>query len=50
MVLLAVYEPMEVDALGDYGCRYRMQVCNPHSTHTNNMGLTGLAASASQCD
>jgi hypothetical protein len=27
-----------------------MRVCNPHSTRTRDMGLTGLPAFAGQCD
>jgi len=37
-----VYEPVWVGATGDCRCRYGMQVCNPHSTCTHDMGLTGL--------
>jgi len=32
----------QVGAMGDCGCGYGMWVCNPHSTHTCDMGLTGL--------
>jgi len=37
-----VYEPVWVGATGDCGCGYGMWVCNPHSTCTHDMGLTGL--------
>jgi len=52
-----VYKPVQVGAMGDCGCGYRMWVCNPHSTHTCEHGfdgsqhrLMGLLAFASQCD
>jgi len=45
-----VYKPMRVGATGDCRCGYGMRVCNPHSTRTHDMGLTGIPAFAGQCD
>jgi hypothetical protein len=43
-------KPMWVGAMGAYRCRCRLRLCNPGSTHTHDMGLTGVMGFAGKCD